>query len=248
MSHACARANKILLCLLLMACIATPAFAQKKNISSSEKAVLAFYKLSGLEPDFDKWALAALSLGKDHDQISEEIIIQEKLRLQYGLGTYDPPREILKIYTTFMGQIIEKDGKSYLASHFPGKGALEAPYFPYTAGHVWVAVVINGLEKFLLLELDEEHKQKISMLMPEHNRPYELKLELFYRPVSAQKDPIKMDGQEQHIMLGEIAYIGFKKPGLAGQIKDSPLLEYYAPWYMDDEEQDLLKILESRQK
>ena len=246
MNRARARANKILLCLLLIGCVSTPAFAQKKNISAAEKAVLAFYKLSGLKPDFDKWVRVALNPTESHNPIPEDLIIQEKLRLQYGLGTYDPEREILKIHTTLMGQIIEKDGKFYLASHFPGKGALEAPYFPYNAGNVWVAVIINELENFLLLELDEEHRQKMAMLLPEHNKPYELNLELFYRPTSAQQEPLQMDGLSQYIMLGEIAYIAFKKPALAGQQNDSALLEYYAPWYMDTEEQDLLQILESR--
>lgn len=246
MSLARASANKILLCLCLIGCLTVPAYAQKKNINGAEKAVLAFYKLSGVTPDFEKWINTNFKNKYGHNPPPPELFEQEKLRLQYGLGMYDPEREILKINTTVISQFITKGNKTYLASIFQGENAMETPYFPYNAGHVWVAVLINDLEDYLLLELDEEQQKKISALLPAHNKPYNIELTLYFRPVSAQPEPMQIDGLEQHIMLGEIAYIGFKKPGLTWQEDDGLLWEYYAPWYMGTEKQDLLDILESR--
>lgn len=239
------RANKIILCLFLMAIsLSLPAYAQKKNITGMEKGVLAFYKLSGMNPHFDKWVKTNLTELYGNNPVPTEIFEQEKLRLQYGLGTYDPEREILKINTTVLSQHISSNAKTYLASRFPGKAAQKAPYFPYKAGHTWVAVIINNLEDYLVLELDKEDKQKISMLMPQHDQSTKLNMELHFRPVSAQSEPIQVDGLKQYPMLGEIAYLAFKKPALAGQKEDSVIWEYFAPWYRSADEQNLLDILE----
>jgi len=220
--------------------------AQRKSLTGMEKGVLAFYKLSGLTPDFNKWVKADLNPEGDHNPIPRELIEQEKLRLQYGLGTYDPEREILKIHTDILSELITQNNEQYLASYFPGKSAFEVPYFPYQAGNTTVAVVMNDLGKYMLLKLEEALYQKIKILLIETESANTLSLDLHFRPVDAQKEPIKLDGHDQHIMLGEIAYIAFSKPPLAGQQEPSLLWEYYAPWYMDTQKQDLLTILESR--
>tara|TARA_B100000780_G_scaffold276352_2_gene244753 strand:- start:283 stop:963 length:681 start_codon:yes stop_codon:yes gene_type:complete len=223
-----------------------PAHAQRKNISGMEKGVLAFYKISGLKPNFDKWAKISLNPKQHNMNIPDDLIEQEKLRLQYGLGTYNPDREILEIQTTILSEVITQNNKKYLASHFPGKSALAAPYFPYQAGYTMVAVVMNDLEKYMLLKLDDTLYQKIKLLMPETGQESELHLDLHFRPVDADQEPIQLDGYDQHIMLAEIAHIAFHKPALAGQRESVLLWEYYAPWYLSRDEQTLLNILEDR--
>ncbi len=241
-----ARANTIFLFLVILIGMTLPAHAQRKNISGMEKGVLAFYKISGLKPNFDKWAKISLNPKQHNMNIPDDLIEQEKLRLQYGLGTYNPDREILEIQTTILSEVITQNNKKYLASHFPGKSALAAPYFPYQAGYTMVAVVMNDLEKYMLLKLDDTLYQKIKLLMPETGQESELHLDLHFRPVDADQEPIQLDGYDQHIMLAEIAHIAFHKPALAGQRESVLLWEYYAPWYLSRDEQTLLNILEDR--
>ena len=76
-----ARANTIFLFLVILIGMTLPAHAQRKNISGMEKGVLAFYKISGLKPNFDKWAKISLNPKQHNMNIPDDLIEQEKLRL-----------------------------------------------------------------------------------------------------------------------------------------------------------------------
>ncbi|MFP4314490.1 MAG: hypothetical protein ACLFR0_09235, partial [Alphaproteobacteria bacterium] len=109
----------------------------------------------------------------------------------------------------------------------------------------WVALMLEDITDYMLIPLEKEDQERISGLLGQGNADHEIALEIKYRVKSGDPKPIELDGLKQHMMLGEIAQL---KMVLADfhQSRDTILWEYIAPWYLDADEQDLLKILESR--
>lgn len=222
---------------------ASPAAAQKKNISNAEKVIVAYHRLSGKTPDFERWTKTTLGKQDQAVNVTPEEFEQERLRLQYGFGTYDPPNEIFRIKTKVLSRVVQSNGKSYLATHFPYEKAMNAPYFPYRSDYIDIAVVINKLADYLVLELKDESAEKAALLLPDNGQDYVMSMEIHYRPSDAEKDPVILDGRTQHLLLGEIAYLGIHKPVIEGSGNASPIWEYFAPWHLNKNEQDLLDIL-----
>lgn len=235
----------ILIALIISNGFAADSYAQRKNITSQEKGVLAFYRITGLKPNITQWITTSKDYKAMPQNLAADYLEQEKLRLQWGLGTFNPQEDYLEVNTKILTSIIEKDGKSYLASHFPDRSALNPPYFPHNIADIWVALVVKDLKDFMVLELDEEQQERIGGYLTKDKKEHELNIKIVSRVISADKDPLLIDGVQQFMMLGEVAYISFSFPDFH-QSQDKLLWEHYEEWYMDESKQDLMKILESR--
>src|SRR5262245_34468946 len=89
----------ILTAFLFLACM--PAWAQNKEISESEKAVFAFFKLAKTEPDFEHWVKSSEKFRQAADTYQQQQILRvEMLRLQYGFGTYDVAKNSIRLRTS----------------------------------------------------------------------------------------------------------------------------------------------------
>lgn len=234
----------LLLCVISFSHI-NQALAQNKTISWNEKGVLAFYKITGKKHDFE----AKIKNSKDYKRMSndaaQQYLEEELLRLQWGLGTFDPNNDFLKLNTTILSSVIENDGKYYLASNFPGRSALDPPYFPYNMFDMWVALMLRNIEDYMLIEISEDEKNRIRGYLPATQDKHEVALNITYRVSSGDPKPIVLDGVEQYMMLGDIAEIEFYLP-VFHQSRDLTLWEHTEDWYLSSDEQDLLKILEGR--
>lgn len=221
------------------------AFAQKKTITWNEQGVLAYYKITGRKNDFEKKIRNSKGYDDMPKDAAEQYLQEELLRLQWGLGTFDPDKDFLTLKTSVQTSIIENEGKYYLASNFEGRSAMDPPYFPYNMFDMWVALMLRDIDKFMLLEITEEQKNRIEGYLPKDQEKHEVALEIVYRVSSGDPEPIMLDGVEQHMMLGDIAKFAMVLP-VFHQSQDLTLWEYIAPWYLTNDEQDLLKILEGR--
>lgn len=224
--------------------------AQNKTISWNEQGVLAYYKITGRKNDFEKKIKASdqfaeLNKSKATAAAAQQYLEEELLRLQWGLGTFNPEKDFLKIKTKLQSSILKDGDKYYIASNFPGRSAINPPYFPYNMLGVNVALMLHNIEKYMLIEISEEQKNRIAGYLPDTQDKHEIQLNIVYRVISGDKEPIMLDSIEQQMMLGDIAKFELILP-VFHQSQDLTLWEYTADWYLSSDEQDLLKILEGR--
>lgn len=234
-----------ILCFVMLCMSYTHSWAQNKQISWNEHGVLGFYKVTGMKPDFKSMITATPEFKAMPQDVAQQYLNEELLRLQWGLGTFSPEDTYLKINTKVKTSIIETDGKFYIASNFPGKSALNPPYFPYNLYDVWVALMLRDIKDYMLIEIDAEQKQRIEGFLPASEEKHDVLLKITYRISSGDPKPIMLDGMEQYMMLGDIAQFTMTMP-VFHQSQNQILWEYTADWYLDSNEQDLLKILEGR--
>lgn len=237
--------------LLILAIIAvslafpSTAYAQRKSISAQEMGLLTFYKLSGLKPDFGAWIKdnpLYKETSKTNKGLAEMFWEEEVLRLQWGLGVIEPDKNFMHIQTEAIGTLIHSKGKDYLGITFLGKRGKGEPYFPYSIGSVWVAVIMKDIKKYMLVDLDTETLAKIKQHLPANITKAKLDLKITYRGISAETQPMKLDGVNQHIMLGEIASWKIFLPQ-PDNTKPVLIWEHIEPWYRTEEEDELIKML-----
>lgn len=234
----------LMLSLLLFAVTMSPAYAQSKKITSQELGVLAFYKITGLKAPIEHWIKNSEEFKAMPKEAAKQYFEEEKLRLQWGLGTFNPNEDYLTIKTKINTALIEKEAKGYIASNFPGRSALDPPFFPHNIESTWVALILKDMQKFMTLEVDNLTKERLAAYLTPEQPSYMLDLKITVRVLSGDRKQIKVDGIDQYSMLGDIAHISFNFPEFH-QSTDKILWEYHAPWYMDKDEIDLLKILDS---
>lgn len=234
-----------LLSLLFFAVDMAPAHAQNKRITSQELGVLAFYKITGLEAPIDHWSKNSKTYKSMPAAPAKQYYEEEKLRLQWGLGTFNPNDDYLTIQTKINTTLLEKDDTGFMVSNFPGRSALDPPYFPHNIQNTWVALVLKDIKEFMTLEVNSQAKERLASYLTPEQPSYILDLKIVVRVLSGDRKKINMDGLDQYSMLGDIAHISFSFPEFH-QSKNKLLWEYHAPWYMDQNEIDLLKILDSR--
>ena len=231
--------------LLLYTVTFTPAYAQNKKITSQELGVLAFYKITGLSAPIDHWIKNSQIYKSMPAATAKQYYEEEKLRLQWGLGTFNPNEDYLSIRTKINTTLIEKGDEGFMVSNFPERSALDPPFFPHNIENIWVALILKDIKKFMTVEVGNQIKERLAAYLTPEQPSYILDLDIVVRVLSGDRKKIKIDGIEQYSMLGDIAHISFNFPEFH-QSKDKLLWEYHAPWYMDQNEIDLLKILDGQ--
>lgn len=220
---------------------------EESKLTEQEKAVAAFFALNGEEPDFTVWTRASETYTGADQTIQQEIFEQERLRLKWGFGTYDVRSDFLKINTEVMSWLSSSDGKNppVLSFHFPHSHRDYVPYFPYSYGEEWIALIVKDLPTFSSIPLGKEEYDYVSQYIEPGDEPHEAQLIIRIRPLSADNsEPLSLDGFDQWLMMGDIAYLRFdvsdKKTG-----NNLKLWEYSSLWYLSDTQNELLSILEA---
>lgn len=238
---------RILVILLLANSVyALNAHAQKTYVSEEEKAVFAYFKLTNGIPDYEAWIPDTTAFQKTPEEKRKEFFEQELLRLKWGFGTYDVETGFIRIKTKVYLQVNnDKDGP-VLSFAFPGSKGMKIPYFPFPYGKEWIAFIINDLSDFLIVPLSNDQYAHITRHLAD-GKPYMGTMVLSVRAVSADyKKPMKIDGVQQWLMLGETGYIEFthRAESQEGQEEEIELWSWMADWYLTDTEKLLMPILE----
>ena len=219
--------------------MAPPALSQNKEISESDKAIFAFFKLTRGVPAYEKWVRESeqyLSAAAD-PVLQKEVFETEILRLKWGFGTYNLDSDFIKIRTAVKMILRGENGHEKISFLFPHTAQDHIPYFPFPYGEEWIALVVNDLGGASLdLPLTPEEAGKAAALLPA-NTPVDGQITLQIRPVKADNtQPLKLDGADQWLMMGETGYYELSYQGTV-------LGSYMADWYLTDTEKQLLPLL-----
>ncbi|MFN3700764.1 MAG: hypothetical protein ACK4VI_04485 [Alphaproteobacteria bacterium] len=231
--------------ILCVAAVSNDCHAQRKTYTGQESGILAFYKLSGLVPDFESWIVESDKYKRLEPADQNQYLDEEMLRYQWLIGTLDPPHHYITIQTEVDAQILWEGEQGAITIDFPGRVSTAGLYFPYNIHDIWVAVIIENIESFMVMPISFMDFNRIRGYLPASETNHKLQLNVVYRGISAQDTPINLDNIQQYIMLGEIAHWSLELPTFH-QSHDKILWEYIAPWYRSEHEHDLIQMLEGR--
>lgn len=228
-------------------CMSVPASAQyDPEITQSEKAIFAYFKLTQGTPFFDPWIKGSSVYKKTPPARQEGFYEEELMRLKWGFGTFDEKEQFLEISAdTYMQLNKTKDGP-VLSFKFINSGSEEIPYFPYPYGDEWVALVINDLAYFTSVPLGPKQLETVATYF-EPGKIYKGAVRMRIRPVSADATaPLLVDNGNFWLMMGDTAYFEFlyAPPESAQKLN---IWSYTAPWYLSENEELLIDMLENRQ-
>ncbi len=216
------------------------AFAQalpETKFSEEEKAVFAFFSLTGTAPDYVNWIQANDAYEKAQSaEAATEYYETESYRLKWGFKDYKEKQDFITIKTDVVLQVTEKDssGTASIIFHFPGNDADYIPYFPFPYGDEWISLVVEDLPKFSRLPMNQTQYDHISKFLPDTKKKYSGRLHLKVRPTQVDKDkPFMLDNIPQWLMMGDVATIQCSAvdPDTG---KEEGLWEYSAPWILSD--------------
>jgi hypothetical protein len=227
---------------LLMCLAATPALAQNKEVTESDKAVFAFFHLTGGTPDYEQWVRNSdkyLAAAAD-PKLQADLYEIETLRLKWGFGTYNKDKDFLKIRTPVKLAINNDPKHGKLSFLFPTADG-HVPYFPFNYGKEWIALIVGDVENFLTVPLSPDEYAFIRKQF-QPDTPYDGEILLRIKAVKADaSNTLPLDGLDQWLMMGETGYMELiYTPPAETEIV---LWSFMAPWYMSDAQKDLLPLL-----
>lgn len=237
--------------LFLLALLAAPPARAALQVSEEEKAVFSFFKLAESTPDYDGWISNSPRYRQAPESQRQAVHNEEETRLKWGFGTFKPETDFLKIETEIELRLVRQGENLFLNFSFPDRQEGEAPYFPYSYGSEWIALVVDDLEKFTRIPIAEEDRAYIKEKLGA-GTVFKARLKMRVRPLSVDaKAPLSLAGKEKFWLLrGDIAYLAFENPeqqpanpGASGDERKTAIFSYTAPWYLSDTEADLLKLL-----
>ncbi len=203
------------------------------EVSQSEKAVLAFFRLAGREPNYDDWVINAEKYKNAEDKFErQKILLQERSRLQSAFQYYDPKTSYLPVSTRVYLQYAEQGSTNLLLFKFVETAQTsDIPYFPYPYGDEWIALIVSDLKDFSAVDLQPESAAFVKQHM-DTNRVYTGRLTLQVTPKGANaQTPLAANADEpvQWALSGSVAYIGYtlEKPGK----EDVLIWDYAVPSY-----------------
>ncbi|MFP4098230.1 MAG: hypothetical protein ACLFP8_03635 [Alphaproteobacteria bacterium] len=225
---------------------ATTAYAQdyfSDKITAKEKAVLAFFRASGMPPDYDYWIKNSSRYESLPEYKQEEHFIREMLRLGHGYGLYDPEVDVLEVKARVIVKFTpSEDGKEKadLTFRFFGVDKDSTPSFDFPFGNKGIiSLVVEGLEDFGHLSLSAEQEEAMRSKVPYEGSEFDANLIVhtqvykadYNRPVAKKAD------MKKWLMVGRIAYLKCVIESMY-ESEAHTLWDYTAPWY---EEQFRLK-------
>lgn len=214
--------------------------AQKKlndntfKISNKETAVIAFFRLAGVAPDYEAWitegsAYQAFETTKEQ----EKFLVSEALRLGQGYSQYNPSKSVLEFKTSVIARYTPPEGGKPAKFHFkfPEQSDDYIPVFEYPYGKNSIALVVNRFADFSTLPLTKEQYTKVKTFMPFQDEEYTAKLSMSIRPTRADIDrPLVNKNINQWMMLGEVAYMRCQIVDPTN-LQQTQVWEFVAPWY-----------------
>lgn len=201
--------------------------------SSNTEVGMVFYKMVGARPDFDSWITSEPRYLTAAPEQRAEILAEERRKLEIAFNALDVRKSPLVIRTAVKLQISAPSGqaKRTLEVKFPAEGDI---YFPYKVANQNITIIPNGVDLYRHIPLSNTEAASIQGRLA-YNGSATMVLEII--PVKADgAAPMKLDGVDQWLMMGEIGFIGLYNNSL------EVIWSYQAPWFTRKNRQDLFSL------
>lgn len=216
------------------------------KVSEEERVVFAFFKKAGRLPEFNRWANTIeyhLDVVTKQDRQERKIFYeQQRLRLQWGFGTYDETKQFLPIRTPATLSLVHDGEKKQLNYTLDNYVDQEFMFFPYEYTDQIIGIVIPELHAKGTIELDDQQFEEVSGNFDGQDVLH-ASMRILVRPLEAElKKPFIVDNRNVWPLVGDIASFSFDKKG--NDLDYQKFLYYTAPWYLTSDEERLRNLLE----
>ena len=222
--------------------LANTAFSQEEEfvLKDDEKAICSFLRLSGQEPDIEKWILGSQKY-IDADKFDKrDILAEDKIRLDKGCKQLKIESDVIKIHNKILLSKVVENGETFLTTQFLEKNKNAILYFSYTYGEHFIIAVPKNFDPFKKIKLKPEQITTDVGYLQE-GVPYQATMEIRLKPVSADASAkIEVDGKERWIMITEIAHVDIKNRHKFLSTM-ATIWDYSASWYFDESQKTLLE-------
>lgn len=202
-----------------------PAAAQNKalTLSTGEDVAMAFYKMAGERPAFDKWIKANPPYNTTPLAGREEVYKKEKDRLSKKWDSLDLQKNYLTVKATVRARLLGSEGqKRQLEIRLPGG---EVDYFPYLFMNEQYALIPDKLQSLLTAIPTEQELSFMTRHLGPMYKKFFLTIQL--KPVQADTSGTHLiDNHPQWLFLSNVASLALWSP--SGFL----LWEYSAPWFI----------------
>lgn len=216
-----------LLAVFILGLLTVSAYAQKRlKFSNTEDVAIAFYKTGKVVPNFEKWIKEREPYKITPWAGREEMMAQEKSRLQLAYRNFNPENDYLLI-RTFVDvkpvTIKQTEGENTYTLNATFTQAPGALYFPYDFLGDRIIVMPNKIDKFMNSALSTAEFNRITKAKGTGKATMIARLKATESDMSR---PYDIDGLKQWVMKADIVTLEIWN-------KNSQLLwEYSAPWYI----------------
>ena len=220
------------------------AFAQVDDqnitgITEKEKAVMAFFHLAGMAPDYEYWIKSSSLYKTTPEEYQESIMIKEWLRLDRGYGYYNKDKGILKLVLPIEARYFDpkEDQPARFTFSFPTRQDGSTPIFNYPYGEENISMVIDKIMAFSDITLPKSQYEKIKNFASPDTE-FMAQLVVYAHPTKADyASPVVINKQRHWIMVSEIAYVRCEVLNDWSQ-SYKKIWEYIAPWYEETYKND----------
>lgn len=205
------------------------------EVTPEEKAVFAFFKVSGQAPDYEYWIKSQPKYKSTPSSEKEIYLIQESLRLGVGFGKFNPAEKVLTLKLSVVTKYTPaKDEKpAYISFRILNSQEAYTPTFDFPYSEDVISLIINRFANFSKLPLSETQSHSIQDIIPYENDEFDSEMEIHVRVVRSDiENPIIHPDKKQWLMVGEIAYIK-NQYGSSYSDKQTKIWDYVAPWYKE---------------
>lgn len=222
----------------------------KDQYTEMEKLGFAFYRLSGIPPDFETWISDSLAFFDTKPLEKQQFVRNELQRLDQGFRDYTPLEDFIAIRTPIHATTFDFKSsdpavmKLKIAKKiaFTIKGMPDS-HIPFEIGKTWVAVVPQDYGRFMNLYLTGEQYNLLRNTVPGISRAnsnviFDGEMEMVLKPTGVDTEkPMKINGDDMWLMGAEVAsMIVWTKD------RKKTLWTYFAPWYMTPAGKELLDL------
>lgn len=203
------------------------------RISPEEQAVFGFFRAAGDAPDYEFWITSKLEYQQLAENKQEDYLVKEMMRLGHGYGMYDLNTDLIEITLNVLADYVPatEDEPPKITYKIYNLDENTTPSFNYRFGDGYISMVIERLDFFKEIELDEARDKALRDKIPYEDDVFDATLEIHVRPKTADyEEMIMKDGIKQWIMVSEIAYIKCEVDSLYTR-QSYILWDYVAPWH-----------------
>ena len=219
----------LLLCLAVSIFPGIGAAQMTEKTSNEEDVAIAFFKTSGTNPDFEKWAKGHKDYARQSVVEAPDFVYREEQRLMKLFRKYNPQEDVLTIGTTVtvnLKAVNEKDGSEsfWMYLNFTDEAVT---YFPFKFQDYKIAVIPQKIDTLLIQPLQKE--QYLMMRADFKDKSVgPAKMYLGLKPVKAYvHQPYKIDNNDQWALLTDIATMALHSANTG-----SSMWYYTADWYV----------------
>ena len=209
---------------------ASTAFLQQSDASHPERVILAWYKIAGKQPEFEKWAALSPFLDNAKDSDIAPIISRETNRLLRAYAEFDVSAPLV-VHTN-----LKLDDYSTINNAISFDEFSVKTFFAYSLYGENIAIVPRDIKNFSTIPLAKDKMDALLAKAGSSSIVAELKL----KPVLADaKAPFAHEGRDYSLLLADIAELSLWTNNPANP---QLLWTWRADWYAPKADQTLLNL------